>query len=354
MKFLIIVAVMSFAILSCDQPKVQSMSANNPSSDSFVNHMNLEDYFNYGDTGVQSAGIHMIPVKTPVGVFRVWTKRFGSNPRIKILLLHGGPATGHEYMECFESFFPKEGFEFYEYDQLGASYSDQPHDSSLWTVDRYVDEVDQVRQAIGADSSNFYVLGNSWGGILAMEYALKHQDHLKGMIVADMVASCPEYGKYANEVLAKQMDPKVLAEIRQIEAKGDFSNPRYMELLMPNFYKQHLCRLQEWPDPVVRSFKHVNGEIYTLMQGPSEFGIAGRLANWDIKARLKEIKIPTLMVGAKYDTMDPKAMEEQSRMVQKGRYLYCPNGSHLCMWDDQKVFMDGVISFIKDVDRDRF
>jgi proline iminopeptidase len=170
-----------------------------------------------------------------------------------------------------------------------------------------------------------------------------------------MVASCPDYGKYAEEVLSKQMDPKVLAEVRDIEKKGDFSNPRYMELLIPNFYKQHLCRLEEWPDPVKRAFAHSSGmevpsQIYTIMQGPSEFGIAGRLANWDIKNRLKEIKIPTLMVGAKYDTMDPKAMEEQSKMVQKGHYLYCPNGSHLCMWDDQKVFMTGVIKFIHEVD----
>ena len=315
----------------------------------------VADYFNYGDTGVLSAGIRMIPITTPVGTFRVWTKRFGNNPRIKILLLHGGPATGHEYMECFESFFPKEGFEFYEYDQLGAPYSDQPQDSSLWTIDRYVDEVEQVRKAIGADSTNFYVLGNSWGGILAMEYALKYQQNMKAMIVANMVASCPDYNRYAEEVLAKQMDPKVLQEIRDIEARQDFSNPRYEELLMPNFYHQHICRLNEWPDPVVRAFTHmdntkVSKQIYVIMQGPSEFGLSGRLLNWDIKNRLKEIRIPTLMVGAKYDTMDPKAMEEQSKMVQHGQYLYCPNGSHLSMWDDQKVFMGGVIKFIKGVD----
>ena len=314
----------------------------------------VSDYFNYGDTGVQSAGIKMIAVRTPVGEFKVWTKRFGNNPKIKVLLLHGGPAAGHEYMECFESFFPQEDFEFYEYDQLGSSYSDQPKDSSLWTIERYVDEVEQVRKALGADSTNFYILGNSWGGILGMEYALKYQQHMKALIVADMVASCPDYGRYADEVLAKQMDPKILNEIRDIEKRNDYDNPRYMELLMPHFYRQHLCRLAEWPDPVNRTFKHINAEIYTLMQGPSEFGIAGRLANWDIKNRLKEITVPTLMVGAKFDTMDPEAMEEQSKMVQHGRYLYCPNGSHMCMWDDQKVFMAGVIKFIKDVGERKF
>jgi proline iminopeptidase len=314
----------------------------------------VADYFEYGETGVQSAGIKMIPVKTAIGDFKVWTKRFGNNPRIKILLLHGGPAATAEYMECFQSFFPKEGFEFYEYDQLGSYRSDKPTDSSLWTTDRFVDEVEQVRKAIGADKNNFYLLGNSWGGILAMSYALKYQDNLKGVIIANMMASCPDYGKYAEEVLAKQMDPNVLAEVKAIEAKGDFGNPRYMELLLPNFYGKHMCRLEEWPEPVNRSFSHMNAEIYTMMQGPSEFGIAGRLANWDVKDRLKEIKVPTLTIGATHDTMDPEHMKWMSTQVQKGRFLLCPNGSHLAMWDDQKVFMDGVIKFIKDVDENKF
>ncbi len=310
----------------------------------------VADYFSYGDTGVLTGGVRMIPITTPVGNFNVWTKRFGNNPRIKILLLHGGPAMTHEYMECFESFFPKEGFEFYEYDQLGSYYSDQPTDSSLWTTERFVEEVEQVRKAIGADATNFYLLGNSWGGLLAMEYALKYQQQMKGLIVSNMVASAPEYGKYAAEVLAKQMKPEVLVEIRALEAKNDFDNPRYMELLMPNFYQEHLCRLSQWPEPVMRSMKHVNAAVYTLMQGPSEFGIRGRLANWDRKADLKNITVPTLMIGAQYDTMDPKAMEEQSRLVKNGSYLHCPNGSHLAMWDDQKIYMEGVIKWIKEVD----
>jgi proline iminopeptidase len=329
------------------------VACNNTKKDEAEEHNTIttKEYFNYGDTGVETAGIRMIPVATPVGNFKVWTKRFGTNPRIKVLLLHGGPAMTHEYMECFETFFQREGFEFYEYDQLGSYYSDQPTDSSLWTTARFVEEVEQVRKAIGADNNNFYVLGNSWGGILAMEYALKYQSHMKGLIVSNMVASAPEYGRYAEEVLSKQMDPKVLAEVRSIEAKKDFSNPRYMELLIPNFYHEHLCRLQEWPDPVNRSMKHVNGVIYTMMQGPSEFGISGRLANWDIKNQLKNISVPTLMIGARHDTMDPEAMNQQSKMVQHGDYLFCPNGSHLAMWDDQKVYMKGVIDWIRKVDK---
>ena len=333
MKRLALILVSLLAFASCTQ------------TSETVSH-----YFSYPDT-LEAAGIKLIPIKTPKGTFNVWTKRFGNNPKIKILLLHGGPAMTHEYMECFETFFQREGFEFYEYDQLGSYYSDQPNDTTLWKTERFVEEVEQVRQAIGADQSNFYIVGNSWGGILGMEYALKYQKNMKALLVSNMVASAPEYGKYAQEVLAKQMNPKILAEIRAIEAKKDFTNPRYMELLIPNFYHEHICRLTNWPDALNRSFKHANNAIYTQMQGPSEFGISGLLANWDIKNRLKEISIPTLMIGAKYDTMDPKAMEEQSKMVQHGEYLYCPNGSHLAMWDDQKTYMNGVISFIKKVDQ---
>jgi proline iminopeptidase len=307
-----------------------------------------------GNYAAETVGVKMIPIQTPVGEFKVWTKRFGNNPKIKILLLHGGPALTHEYMECFEKFFLNEGFEFYQYDQLGSYFSDRPKNDSLWQVSRFVEEVEQVRQAIGADGKNFYLLGNSWGGILAMEYALKYQKNLKGLMISNMMASAPAYGRYANEVLAKQMDPKVLSEIRAIEAKKDFENPRYMELLLPHFYHKHICRLKEWPDGLKRAMDHVNGAIYTLMQGPSEFGIGGRLANWDVKNRLKEIIVPTLMIGAKYDTMDPKAMEEQSRLVKNGRFLFCPDGSHLSMWDDQQIFMRGVIRFIKDVDSGLF
>ena len=334
-------------IISCSQVENQ---ANAPAGAD----IHLYEYYNYGDTGVQSGGVRMIPIKTPVGDFKVWTKRFGNNSRVKVLLLHGGPAAGHEYMEAFESFFPKEGIEFYEYDQLGSSYSDQPKDSSLWTIEHFVEEVEQVRKALNLNKDNFYLLGQSWGGILAMEYALKYQDNLKGLIISNMMASAPEYGKYAEEVLAKQMDPRVLDTIRAIEARGDFSNPKYFELLMPHFYAKHICRLPEWPEPVVRSFKHLNNEIYTMMQGPSEFGIGGRLKYWDRKTDLPKIKVPTLTIGAKHDTMDPEHMKWMSTQLPKGQYLYCPEGSHMAMYDDQKTYMNGVIKFIRDVDEGKF
>jgi proline iminopeptidase len=314
----------------------------------------LKDYHAVVDSGVQTGGVKMIQIETPVGKFNVWTKRFGNNPKIKVLLLHGGPGGTHEFFESFESFLPQEGIEFYEYDQLGSFFSDQPKDSSLWTTARFVEEVEQVRKALGLNKDNFYLLGHSWGGILAMEYALKYQDNLKGLIISNMMSSAPLYGKYAEEVLAKQMDPKVLDSVRAIEARGDFASPKYMELLIPNFYAQHLCRLQPLPEVFNRAMSHLNGEVYTMMQGPSEFGVSGRLATWDRSKDLPKIKTPTLTIGGKHDTMDPEHMKWMATQVQKGRSLICPNGSHCSMWDDQANYFPGLIGFIKDVDAGGF
>lgn len=307
------------------------------------------DYFAQSKDSVQTGGIKIIPITTPKGTFNVWTKRIGNNPKIKVLLLNGGPGATHEYFECFENFLPAEGIEFIYYDQIGCGNSDNPNDESMWDLARYVEEVEQVRIALGLDETNFYLLGHSWGGILAMEYSLKYQKHMKGLIISNMMSSCPEYGKYADEVLAKQMNPAVLAEIEKIEAAKDFANPRYMELLIPNFYEKHILRFpaKNWPEPVNRSFAKMNQSLYVTMQGPSEFGVAGKLENWDRKAQLKDIAIPTLVIGAQHDTMDPKHMEEMAKLTPKGTYLYCENGSHMCMYDDQKTYFSGLISFLK-------
>ena len=310
------------------------------------------DYFNSKEQGIKTGGIKIIPIETPKGKFNIWTKTIGNNPKIKLLLLNGGPGATHEYFECFESFLPKEGIEIIFYDQLGCGNSDNPKDTSLWDLPRYVEEVEQVRKALDLTNDDFYLLGHSWGGILAMEYGLKYQQNLKGLIISNMMSSAPEYGKYADEVLAKQMDPKVLDTIRKIEAKADFNNPKYMELLMPNFYAAHILRMppRSWPEPVTRSFGKMNQSLYVTMQGPSEFGISGKLKKWDVKERLKSITVPTLVVGAKHDTMDPEHMKWMSTQVQNGTYLFCPNGSHLSLYDDQETYMSGLIKFIKGVD----
>ena len=298
---------------------------------------------------IQTGGVKMITIETPKGKFKVWTKQIGNNPTTKVLLLNGGPGCTHEYFECFESFLLKESIEFIYYDQLACGNSDNPKDTSLFNLPRYVEEVEQLRIALHLDKTNFYLFGHSWGGILAMQYALKYQSNLKGLIISNMMASCPKYGKYADDVLAKQINANVLDTIRTIEKQGDFKNPKYMQLLQTNYYSQHICRLPEYPEPVSRSFNKMNNDLYTIMQGPSEFGISGKLTNWDVSDELKNINVPTLVIGATYDTMDPKYMEWMSKEIPKAQFLLCDKGSHMCMYDDQQTYMKGLIKFLKEI-----
>ncbi|WP_276962899.1 proline iminopeptidase-family hydrolase [Ferrimicrobium acidiphilum] len=298
-----------------------------------------------------SGGARRIPIETPAGSFHVWTKRVGNNPKLKVLLLHGGPGANHAYFEAVDSYFPASGIEYYYYDQLGSIFSDQPNEPSLWEIDRFVDEVEQVRYALGLDRDNFVLLGHSWGGILAIEYALAHQDHLRGLVISNMMASAPAYTAYAEQVLMPQMDQGALSEIKAIEAAGDIDNPRYMELLIPHFYEYHTLRMPaaEWPDPVQRGFDHINQQIYVSMQGPSELGMSAdaKLAAWDRVNDLEKIMVPTLVIGARYDTMDPAHMEMMSERLPRGHYLYCPNGSHMALYDDQQTYFAGLVDFLR-------
>ena len=283
---------------------------------------------------VVSGGSRMIPIDTPRGTFRVWTKRVGTNPDLKVLLLHGGPGATDELYESFDVWFPAAGIEYYYYDQLGSFRSDRPDDPSLWDLDRFVDEVEQVRQALGLDRSNFVLLGQSWGGILAMEYAVHHQEHLKGLVISNMMSSCRLYNAYAEEVFMPSMDQEVLAEIKRLEAEGATEDPRYEELLIEHHYVLHVCRmpLEDWPDPIMRTFAHLNRDVYVPMQGPSELGLSGKLEDWDRSGDLKDIDVPTLVIGAEHDTMDPTHMRWMADQLPQGRYLHCPNGSHLAQF----------------------
>lgn len=311
-------------------------------------------YFdNGGRDDALSGGVRMIPIHTPSGDFRVWTKRVGNNPTLKVLLLHGGPGATHEYFEAFDSWFPGAGIEYYYYDQLGSAYSDQPADMApLLSIERFVDEVEQVRVALGLDAGNFCLLGHSWGGILAIEYALRYQQHLKCLVVSNMMSSIPEYNRYAREVLMPAMDPAALREILALEAAGRHDDPRYEELLAP-YYEAHVLHMPmaEWPEPALRSFAHINKSVYVPMQGPSEMGASGILGDWDRTADLHRITVPTLVVGAAHDTMEPAFMERMATLFPRGQYLFCPDGGHMAMYDDQATYMRGLIAFLQGLDR---
>jgi proline iminopeptidase len=291
--------------------------------------------------GIQTAGIRMIPVVN--GKYKVWTKRLGHGP-LKVLLLHGGPGFSHEYLEAMESFLPQAGIEMYYYDQLGCNNSDQPADPSLWTVERYTTEVEEVRKGLGLD--NFVLYGHSWGGILCMEYGLKYGQHLRGLVISNMTAGMKSYLARTASI-KQQLEPRLLATLTALEAKEAYDSPEYQRIMMEELYPRMLCRTHPWPEPVSRAFRHANQNIYVQMQGKSEFLVTGNLEDWERWDRLHEIEAKTLTIGARYDEMDPKDMEKMAKLIPNGTYAYCPNGSHLCMWDDQAVYFRNLLQFLQ-------
>ncbi len=297
------------------------------------------------------AGVERIPINTPVGEFTVWTRRAGDNPRTRMLVLHGGPGANSEMYVALERPIVDAGLEVIFYDQLGSWRSDQPSDPSLWELDRFVDEVEQVRQALGLDAENFVLYGQSWGGILGIEYALAHQEHLKGLVVSNMMASIPAYNEFAERVLMPQLDPDVLARIQQLEASGD-TGDEYESLLIEHHYVHHLLRrpFAEWPAEVLEGFEHLNHDVYVPMQGPSELGASGKLVAWDRTADLRRIGTPTLVIGAAHDTMDPQHMEWMAGQFPDGRHLHCPEGSHMALIDDHDTYMRGLVAFLHELD----
>jgi proline iminopeptidase len=167
-----------------------------------------------------------------------------------------------------------------------------------------------------------------------------------------MMASIPAYNEYAEAVLMPSMDPDVLAEVQDLEEAEDYGNPRYLGLLFEHHYVEHILRmpLDQWPDPVNRAFAKINNDIYIPLQGPSELGLSGKLVDWDRTDELADITVPTLVIGAEHDTMDPDHMEWMASALPNGQYLYCPDGSHLAMYDDQQTYFEGLIRFLREVD----
>jgi proline iminopeptidase len=290
--------------------------------------------------GIRTGGIKMVPVVG--GKYKVWTKRIGRGP-IKVLILHGGPGFSHEYLEALESFLPENGIEKYYYDQLGCNNSDQPDDNSLWTISRYVEEVEEVRRGLQLD--HFVLYGHSFGGVLAMEYALKYQKHLRGLVISNMAASTKSYLK-RTAALKTQLAPALLNKLNELEAKQAYDSPEYMRIMMEELYPKILCRTTPWPEPLTRAFRHANEKIYEQIQGKSEFLVTGNMKDWDLWDRLHEIKTKTLTIGAKYDEMDPDDMKKMAVLMPNAGSFICENGSHLCMYDDQAAYFASLLKFL--------
>ncbi|MFN7922263.1 MAG: proline iminopeptidase-family hydrolase [Bryobacteraceae bacterium] len=292
------------------------------------------------DGTVRTGGARMIPIP---GGYRVWTKKVGDAP-IKVLLLHGGPGGDHTYFECFEDFLPQNGVEFYYYDQLDSTNSDKPGDPKLWTIERFRDEVEAVRAGLGLEQ--FYLLGHSWGGMLAIEYALAYPKHLKGLVISNMVAGIQAYEKHT-AALRAALPKETIAILDKYEKAGKYEAPEYQKAMFEQVYTRHLCRLQPWPEPVERAFRNLNPKIYGYLQGPNEFVVTGKMKGWERWADLPKIQTRTLVIGAQYDEMDPDDMRKVASAIPNAKAWISEKGSHMAMWDDQVPYFRALLEFLK-------
>jgi proline iminopeptidase len=207
-----------------------------------------------------------------------------------------------------------------------------------------------VRRSLGLERIILY--GHSWGGMLAMEYALRYPQHLAGLVVSNMTASVAEYVKYA-AILVSQLPPAAQAVIARHRAKADYEAPEYQKVLMEEVYTRHVCRLNPWPEPLQRCFRLMNAKIYNTMQGPDEFNIVGNFKQWDIWGRLHRISTPTLLIAARHDEMSPAQIQRMGTLIPHARVAICEHGSHMAMYDDQRAYFDALLPFLHDTSANR-
>jgi proline-specific peptidase len=273
---------------------------------------------------------------------RVWYRSAGdANGRPPLLCLHGGPGFTHYYLEALEALADRRQVIFY--DQLGCGNSDRPDDVSLWTVDRFVEELAQVRAALGL--TDLHLFGSSWGGMLAMQYVLDRQPDLRSLILCGSPASMIRWVADCDELLATE-PAEVRQVIRQHEQDGFTACPEYQAAIL-GFYRAHVCRLNPWPAGLERSFAEAGYQVYTTMNGPSEFTVTGTLKTWDIMDRLGEIAVPALLVGGRYDECTPGHLAEMASRIAGSQLEIIEDASHLCFAEQPAVFNGLVNAFLQ-------
>lgn len=209
---------------------------------------------------------------------------------------------------------------------------------------RFIEEVEQVRKALNLE--NFYLYGQSWGALLGMEYALNYGQNLKGLILSNMTASIESYEKHVAE-LRRALPAEVIEVLDKYEAAEDYQNPEYQAAMFGSVYAKHFCRLPEFPEPVANTFQHLNHRIYNTMQGPNEFVFSGNPKDWDRWADLPKIETPTLIIGARHDTMSADDLQKMSGLIPNARLAICENGSHLTLYDDQDCYFQHLTKFLR-------
>jgi proline iminopeptidase len=273
--------------------------------------------------------------------FKLFYRTFGTGSNV-LLCLHGGPGAMHEYLLPLGK-LGDDRIKVVLYDQLGVGRSEKPEDLSLFNIERGAEEVDGVRKALNLGKIN--LLGSSYGGALALQYALKYQHNIKKLIIASGLASVPEAVAEMNRL--KTLLPKDVQEtMAKYEARWAFLHPEYLKAV-DTYYHRFLCRLPQWPEEVTRTLNELSVPVYFTQNGPNEFTIIGTWKDWDITARLPEIKIPTLVTVGRYDEVTPKVAETIHKGIGGSKLVVFENSAHLTMWDEEESYSRTVREFIE-------
>jgi proline-specific peptidase len=286
----------------------------------------------------------------PFHGYNTWYRIVGEREepgKLPLLVLHGGPGATHDYLESLEA-MASTGRRVIFYDQLGCGNSDHPHNPSLWTVELYVEEVGAVRQALGLD--HLHLLGQSWGGMLGMEYALTQPSGLASLVVSDSPASMRQWVEEANR-LRSELPPEVQETLSRHEEAGTTDDPAY-EAATQVFYRRHVCRLDPWPDYVQRAFAKLaeNPEVYNTMNGPNEFHVIGTLKDWNIVDRLGEIRVPTLLLSGRYDEATPAIVETIQQRIPGAEWVIFEQSSHMPHAEEPERYMQVLDGFLSRVE----
>jgi L-proline amide hydrolase len=286
----------------------------------------------------------------PFRGYRTWYRIVGNEEepgKLPLLVLHGGPGASYDYLEPLEA-MANTGRRVIFYDQLGGGNSDHPHNPSMWTVELFVEELGAVRNALALD--HLHILGQSWGGMLGMEYALTQPNGLASLTVADSPASMVQWVSEANRLRA-QLPAEAQQTLLYHEQNGTTDSREYQDAEQV-FYLRHVCRLDPWPDYVTRAFDKLAQypEVYTTMNGPSEFHVIGTLKSWDITDRLHEIKVPTLLLSGRYDEATPIIVETIHRGITGSEWIIFENSSHMPHVEETDLYLQVLDRFFKQVE----
>lgn len=288
----------------------------------------------------------------PFRGYNTWYRVVGdlanvASGRFPLLLLHGGPGACHDYLESLQD-VAETGRPVIFYDQLGCGNSDRPDDPSLWTIDLFLDELDVVRRALSLD--RIHLLGQSWGGMLAMEYALTQPHGVVSLTIASSPASMPLWVAEANRLRAS-LPPDVQQTLLAHEAAGTTDSEAY-HAAMRVFYDRHVCRVVPNPDYVAATFAKLGQQVYETMNGPSEFHVIGTLKDWDIRHRLGEIAIPTLVTSGLYDECTPLQAEGVKNAIPGAEWLLFNESSHMPHVEECEAYVAALNGFLARIEED--